>query len=105
MKSHLKQIIVVATLASLPGCLFTTGDGDLRRITSVPSGALVKIEGYGECETPCSIKLGQRREVLVAKAGFKAQRFGILPGKKDVHVILELAAPTSDVDTQALPEL
>lgn len=103
MKSAFQIVIAIIALLGLQGCLSTTGE--LRNITSVPSGALVKIDGYGECETPCSIKLDQRREITVAKAGYKAQRFGILPGKKDVHVILELAAPTSDVDAEELPEL
>lgn len=87
----------------LQGCLSTTGD--VRTITSDPAGALVRIEGYGECETPCTVKLNRRHEVTVAKAGYVAQRFGILPGRNNVHVILELAAPTSDVDAEALPEL
>jgi hypothetical protein len=85
------------------GC-FATG-GETRTIKSTPSGALVQIAGYGDCETPCTIKLDGRRDVTVAKAGYKAQRFGVSPGGGDVNVILELAAPTEEVATETLPEL
>ena len=102
IRCFLKLAAPAAALA-LPGCLATTGD--LRTITSEPAGALVKIEGYGECETPCTIKLDERREVTIAKAGYIAQRFGVTPGKRDVHVVLELAAPTDEVSEETLPEL
>lgn len=99
----MKKIFAGLMLLASAGCLSTTGD--MRTITSAPSGALVNIDGYGQCETPCTIKLDTRREITVAKAGYKAQRFGIVPGSKDVHVILELAAPTDEVSTETLPEL
>ncbi|MEM8771161.1 MAG: PEGA domain-containing protein [Pseudomonadota bacterium] len=82
-----------------------TTTGDLRTITSTPAGALVKIEGFGECETPCTIKLDGARNVTVAKAGYKAQRFAVKPGRENVNVILELAAPTDEVSSETLPEL
>lgn len=98
--------VVLATIAALllPGCLLTTS-GNVRTITSDPPGALVRIAEFGECETPCTVKLDVVRELTIAKAGYKAQRFRVAPGGKDVHVILELAAPTSDVDAAELPEL
>lgn len=95
---------VAVALTSLPGCLTLSG-GDVRTITSDPTGALVRIEGYGECETPCTIRLDELRRMTVAKAGYKAQRFHVSPGNKDVHVILVLAAPTKDVDATELPAL
>ncbi len=85
------------------GCLAT--GGETRTIKSTPTGAQVQVEGYGDCDTPCTVKLDGMREITVAKAGFKAQRFRIAPGGGDVNVVLELAAPTSDVATEALPEL
>ena len=65
----------------------------------------MRIAEFGECETPCTVKLDELREMTVAKAGYKAQRFYVAPGSKEVHVILQLAAPTKDVDTTALPSL
>ncbi len=98
-----KLIFVAAGLLALPGCLTTAGN--VRTVTSDPAGALVRIAGYGECETPCTVKLDEVRELTVAKAGYKAQRFRVAPGSKGVHVILQLAAPTQDVDATQLPAL
>ncbi len=99
-----KLAIIAAGLVSLPGCLTLSG-GDVRTITSQPTGALVQIADYGECETPCTVRLDALREMTVAKAGYKAQRFHVAPGNKDVHVILVLAAPTTDIDAAELPAL
>ncbi len=98
-----KMLLIATGLLALPGCLTTSGN--VRTITSEPAGALVRIANYGECETPCTVKLDEMRQLTVAKAGYKAQRFHVAPGNKDVHVILELAAPTKDVDASQLPEL
>ena len=87
----------------MSGCLATSGN--MRTIESTPSGALVTIENYGTCETPCTVKLDGRRNVTIAKAGYKAQRFAIDAKGKPVRVKLELAAPTGDVDAQTLPEI
>lgn len=85
------------------GCLTTSGG--LRTIESDPPGALVTVEGYGECETPCTIRLDERRGITVAKAGYAAQRFSIAPDGPPVKVTLELAAASGDVDAEALPEI
>ena len=98
------SVIIAVAMLALPGCLTLSG-GDVRAITSDPAGALVQIDGYGECETPCTVRLDALRQMTVAKAGYKAQRFHVAPGNKDVHVILELAAPTKDVDATELPAL
>ena len=97
--------ILIAALIALAagGCLATTEGA--RKIKSKPSGALVTIEGYGECETPCTVRLNGQRNVIVAKAGYKAQRFAIAPEGPTIKVELELAAPTDEVDAEALPEL
>ncbi len=100
---QIKLMLTGCLALGLSGC-FATG-GEVRTITSEPDGALVRIDGFGECETPCTIKLDGRREVTVAKAGYKAQRFGITAGNRNVHVILQLAAPTQDVDAETLPSL
>ena len=87
----------------LSGCLTTASN--MRTINSDPTGATVRIEGFGECETPCEIKLDAQRSVIVAKAGYLPQKFWISPDGPAVDVILELAAPTDDVDAEALPDL
>ncbi|MEO1251949.1 MAG: PEGA domain-containing protein [Pseudomonadota bacterium] len=97
------RIGAILAATGLSGCLFTTGD--TRTITSAPSGAVVTIEAFGECETPCTVKLDGLRQVTVAKAGYKAQRFGVRPGDEPVHVILQLAAPTESIDATSLPTL
>lgn len=97
--------VVYAGLAALAasGCLTTSGG--VRRIESDPTGALVTVEGYGECETPCTVRLDERRRITVAKAGYAAQRFFIAPDGPPVKVTLDLAAASDDVDAEALPEI
>ena len=92
----------VAAAILFSGCVST---GTTRTIESTPPGASVTIKGFGECETPCTVKLDGRRSVTVAKAGYKAQRFDILPGAEPVVVILELAAASEEVDSVELPRL
>lgn len=99
----MRLFLVLGCSLALSGCLASSGG--MRTIESTPAGALVTIEGYGECETPCTVKLDGYRQVTVAKAGYKAQRFGVKPGGKTIQVILELAAPSGEVDATALPEL
>lgn len=93
---------IAAAILLLGGCAST---GGLRTINSTPPGALVTVEGYGECETPCTVKLDGSRRVTVAKAGYKAQRFYISPKGSAVEVILELAAPAGEIDKTALPAI
>lgn len=100
----LMGVAICAGAFAAAGCLTTSNDG-LRTINSTPPGALVQVEGFGTCETPCTIRVDDLRQVTVAKPGFRAQRFGIRPGRGDIDVILELAAPTRGVDAETLPEL
>lgn len=74
-------------------------------IESEPVGATVTIDGYGDCETPCTIQHDVVRTVVVAKAGYIPQKFEVSPGAGTVRVKLELAAPTEGVDQQTLPDL
>ncbi len=99
----MRLILILATAVLLNGCFVTSGG--MRSFTSTPSGATVTIDGYGACETPCTVKLDGYRKVTVAKAGYKAQRFGVKPGGAPVNVILELAAPAGVVDSETLPDL
>ena len=97
--------ILLALTAGLfvSGCLATSGD--VRKITSDPPGALVTVQGYGECETPCKVRLDDHRNVTVAKAGYKAKRFVMGPSGPPLKVRLELAAASDDVDAETLPDL
>lgn len=96
--------LCAAALLVCAGCA-TSGGARVTLISSTPEGALVTIEGYGECEAPCRVSIDGPRVVTVAKAGFLPQRFEIRPGRKRIDVALELAAPTEGVDSTALPEL
>lgn len=96
--------IAVSIAALLSGCLTT--DSPIKTITSTPERALVTITGFGECETPCSVRVDASQEVIVAKAGYLPQRFFISrKSGAEIAVILVLAAPTSDVSSSQLPEL
>ena len=81
-----------------------TGDGT-RYISSDPTGALARVNGHKDCTTPCAIDYPYTVDITVAKIGYKPKQLRIAPGKKDVFVRLELAAPTQDVDTQTLPSI
>ena len=94
--------LLITFAVMLSGCL-TLGSG--REIRSIPSGALVTLPGFGECETPCTIKLDRTRRITIAKAGYKPRRVDIEPGGGPVTIPLELAAPTEEVDTEILPDL
>jgi hypothetical protein len=74
-------------------------------ISTVPPGALVTVEGFGECQSPCTVELDAPRNVTIAKAGYNPHRFVLTPGKKKVEITLELSAPTTDVDAETLPDV
>lgn len=102
------RVLTVTVAASFVAGCQTLGGGQATTITlieSTPPGALVRVEGFGECETPCRVEIDKPRMVTVAKAGFNAQRFQIVPKRKRVDVILDLAAPTKNVDSTELPDL
>lgn len=98
----ISSCIVGLVLAS---CTTHSPPAPLTRINSFPSGATVSINGVGECETPCTIQHNVTRQVVVAKAGYLAQKFDVPVGAGNVTVSLELAAPTKSVEEQTLPEL
>ncbi|GAB4522956.1 MAG: hypothetical protein Kow00133_10760 [Amphiplicatus sp.] len=98
----LRRIVLSAAALSAGACATTPG---VVEIVSEPPGALVTVEGYGECQTPCTIGLDGPRDVTVAKAGFLPKRFAVAPGAGRVKVALDLAAPTEKVDEEALPDL
>lgn len=103
-----RMIAKAAALAALAGCMAATGPegGALTQIVTDPPGAVVKLEGFpGECESPCVIEHDALRTVLIARAGFNPARVEIRPGDRRVVVRLELAAPTTGVSTEILPEI
>lgn len=93
-------IIGVAFSSALSGC----ASGSVQTIDSMPLGATVTIDGFGQCETPCTVKVDRPRIFTIAKAGYRAQRHEIKPGR-DLTIIMELAAPSGDVDAAPLPDL
>jgi hypothetical protein len=106
MRIRLRTSIGVAAILFLSGCqTFGGGGPGLTMVTTDPAGALVKVEGFGECEAPCTIELDAARNITVAKAGYNPQRFVLMPGKRKVEIVLELSAPTTEVDKTELPDL
>lgn len=104
----MKKAVFLIPLVFLGACQTMSGGRPAKNVVTIesePVGALVVIEGYGECETPCTISLDAQRMIRIAKPGYLAQRFGVSPGAKRVLAILEEAAPTEDVEAGALPDL
>lgn len=98
---------IASAALALGGCQ-TLGGGTGTTLTTVstePAGALVTVEGFGECETPCTVEIDKPRNITIAKAGYDPQKHVLLPGKKTLNVVLKLSAPTTDVDETELPEL
>jgi len=106
MRSHFRTALGAAALVTLAGCQTLGGGGStLTMVETDPAGALVKVEGFGECEAPCTIELDAARNITIAKAGYNTQRFVLLPGKRKVAVVLQLSAPTTGVGKTELPDL
>ena len=103
----MKRLIIAVAIFALAGCqtLSFGGGSSVTTIESDPNGANVTVEGYGECNTPCTVGHDVDRMITVAKTGYKPQRFVIKPGSKRVRVELEQSASTEDVEATAMPEL
>jgi len=101
-------ILAIAALA-LSGCKTLDFGGDktatVVTVVSTPPGALVTVEGFGECETPCTVEIDKPRNITVAKAGYDAQKMVLVPSRRTVEVLLKLSTQTTDVDATELPEL
>ena len=102
-----RRILPAMLLVAAAGCqtLALGGGPTIVRVSSMPEGALLRVDGFGECETPCTVEVDKPRMATIAKAGYKPQRVTLEPGKRKVAITLELSAPTTDVDTTQLPEL
>lgn len=102
----MRMVICLMALTTLSGCKTMFGGGDILNLQTDPPGALVVIDGAGQCETPCTIKLDGPTNARIAKAGFVTQYVVLNPGSnKQVVVPLELAAASEDVDATELPDL
>lgn len=107
------RLAIAITLLLLSGCKTLdlsaiTGRGSgttLTKVSSVPAGALVTVEGFGECETPCTIEIDKPRNITVARAGYEPQRFVLSLGQRTLKVELQLSAVSTGVDAAELPEL
>jgi hypothetical protein len=95
----------IAMAALLSAACATMKGPTITLVETDPPGALVQVEGFGECEAPCRIELDAPRYLTIAKAGYDAQRLTLEPGKKRLHIKLNLSAPTTSVDEEALPDL
>ena len=97
-----RTILALGLIASLGGCLTT---GQTRTIYVEPTDAAITIVGYGNCASPCTLKLDGPRHVKVANAGYLSKEITITPGIGRIKISLELAAPTEDVEQAILPDL
>ena len=105
MRFSLKHVITAAALGlSVTGCV-SMGGGNTLKINTAPPGALVTVVGAGTCETPCEILLDKPRRATIAKAGFVSLDVMLSPSRRSVTVPLELAAASTDVDAEVLPEI
>ena len=103
----MRRVFSILAFAALGGCqtLFG-GGGQVLNVQSDPPGALVVIDGAGQCETPCTVKIDSPKKARVSKAGFVTQYVTLSPGGKgNVVIPLELAAASDDVDATELPDL
>ncbi len=100
------MLMIVAATLMLPGCKTLGGASTtLTLVSTTPPGASVLVDGFGECQSPCSIEIDRPRSIIIAKAGYNPQRLTLQPGKKRLDVTLELSAPTTGVDEAVLPDL
>lgn len=106
----MRVLVSAIAVLALSGCQTIdlgnlTGPGETLTINSDPQGALLTLYDYGECETPCTIKINEQRKARIAKAGFKTLELTLQPSRNAVTIPLELAAASEGVDEVALPEL
>jgi hypothetical protein len=99
------RIEAVAAIALMLAACETTKGASITLVETDPPGALVQVEGFGECTAPCTIELDAPRNLTIARAGYDAQRLTLSPGTKKLQVKLNLSAPTTDVEEVSMPEL
>ena len=99
------KIAIVAAIV-LTGCQ-TTGPngGTLISVTTKPADAQLTVEGYGACQTPCTVELQKPRRATLAKAGFQKEEILLHTDRRRVHIPMRLSAPTEEIETDTLPDL
>lgn len=98
------RISLTVAALSLSACATANG-AKIVLVDTEPQGALIRVEGFGECQSPCRIEVDATRNLTIAKAGYNAERIVIDPKSKKVLVKLTLSAPTTDIEADTLPEL
>jgi len=98
--------MLVAMSISACQTLSLLGGGDsIVKIVTDPPAALVTVEQYGECISPCTIGLDGPRTVKITKDGYIEQIITVKPHSGTLKLKLELAAASTDVDTGSLPDI
>ncbi|NNL89988.1 MAG: PEGA domain-containing protein [Marinicaulis sp.] len=100
----IRSSLALAMFAMLSACA-TIRNAATVYIRSEPTGALVTVDGVGECETPCSIRVDVQRSATVAKAGYLPVRIRLSPGLREYQIKMELAAASEDVDAVMLGDI
>ncbi|MDZ7627527.1 MAG: PEGA domain-containing protein [Parvularculaceae bacterium] len=100
----IRSSLACALGIALTACATTDGP-KITLVETDPAGAIVQVDGFGECEAPCRIELDKPRNLTIAKAGYDAERLTLSPGTKILRVKLRLSAPTTGVEEEPLPAL
>ena len=95
------------SLMALTACEVTPAyDSNKLVVDSIPQGALVSFPDGSTCETPCPVLVTEPVQMTIARAGYKAEQRELLAGMTGtMTIIMELVAPTTEVEETALPEL
>lgn len=76
------------------------------QIESVPTGAQVTFPDESSCVTPCTVEITFDMVITVAKIGYLPRSYNAPAGASGALLVeLEEAAPTTDVEESALPDL
>ncbi len=98
---------VLAGPILLAGCATVGTPSRIVTVETTPTDALIRVEGFGECASPCAIEIDAPRRLSIAKAGFKPVTVDLSPTNRarTISVPLELAAPTEAVEAGSLGNL
>ncbi len=105
----MKKLLAVSALAM--GALFLAAceivpEAPSMLIKTEPSEAQLTFDTGFVCTSPCKVVLRAPMKVKIAKAGYKAQEKTLSQTVSgEVIWVLELAAPTTNVEEESLPEL
>ena len=105
----MKKLLALAGLAV--GVLFLAAcemvpESPTMLIKTEPSEAQLTFDTGFVCTSPCKVLLRAPMKVKIAKAGYKAQEKTLSQtASGEVVWVLELAAPTTSVEEESLPEL